>query len=128
MATLGHHTLNTFVLTEMCLLPPQCWATCVLEHWDYCNTQIHSGEEETHTSVSTFLSVGCTIIKLTILLLACKISLVMRIQSMEEKLLWGFIALLAYVWQLLRYFGGLFLSIVHETSLIASPIRGYLGF
>ena len=74
-----------------------------------------------------FLNVGCTIIKLTILLLAFKISLVMRIQSMEEKLLWGFIALLAYVWQLLRYFGGLFLSIVHETCLIASPIRGYLG-
>lgn len=24
MATLGHHTLHTFVLTEMCPLPPQC--------------------------------------------------------------------------------------------------------
>ena len=37
-------TPHTFVLTEMCPLPPQCWATRILKHWDHCNTQINIGE------------------------------------------------------------------------------------
>ena len=40
----------------MCPLPPQCWATRILKHWNYCNTQINFGEGETHTSVSRFLT------------------------------------------------------------------------
>ena len=40
----------------MCPLPPQCWATRILKHWDHWNTQINFGEGETHTSVSRFLT------------------------------------------------------------------------
>ena len=40
----------------MCPLPPQCWATRILKHWNHCNTQINFGEGETHTSVSRFLT------------------------------------------------------------------------
>ena len=40
----------------MCPLPPQCWATRILKHWNHCNTQIKFGEGETHTSVSRFLT------------------------------------------------------------------------
>ena len=36
--------------------PIQCWATCILEHWDDCNTQINTGEGENHTSVSRFMT------------------------------------------------------------------------
>ena len=38
-------TLLTFVFTQCAPLLPQCWATCILEHWDYCNTQINIGKE-----------------------------------------------------------------------------------
>ena len=41
---------------EMCLLPPQCWATRILKHWDHCDTQINIGEGEIDTSVSRFLT------------------------------------------------------------------------
>ena len=38
-------------------LLPQCWATHILEHWDYCNTQINIGEEgESLLSVSRFVT------------------------------------------------------------------------
>ena len=40
----------------MCLLPPQCWATRILKHWDHCDTQINIGEGEIDTSVSRFLT------------------------------------------------------------------------
>ena len=40
----------------MCPLPPQCWATRILKHWDRCNAQINIGEGKTHTSVSRFLT------------------------------------------------------------------------
>ena len=40
----------------MCPLPPQCWATRILKHWDHWNTQINFGEEETHRSVSRLLT------------------------------------------------------------------------
>ena len=36
--------------------PIQCWATCILEHWDDCNTQINTGEGENHSSVSRFMT------------------------------------------------------------------------
>ena len=49
-------TPHTFLLTEVCLLPPQCWATCILKHWDHCNTQINTGEGETDTGVSRILT------------------------------------------------------------------------
>ena len=45
-----------FVLTVMCPLPPHCWATRILKHWDRCNAQINIGERETHASVSRFLT------------------------------------------------------------------------
>ena len=48
--------LNKFVLTVMCPLPPQCWATRILKHWDCCNAQINIGEGKTYTSVSRFLT------------------------------------------------------------------------
>ena len=48
--------LHTVFLSEMCLLPPQCWATRVLTHWNHCDTQINIGEGETDTSVSRFLT------------------------------------------------------------------------
>ena len=37
-------------------LPPQCWATGILKHWDHCNTQINIGEGEMLWSVSRFLT------------------------------------------------------------------------
>ena len=40
----------------MCPLPPHCWATRILKHWDRCNAQINIGERETHASVSRFLT------------------------------------------------------------------------
>ena len=40
----------------MCPLPPQCWATRILKHWNHCNNQIKFGEGETHTFVSRFLT------------------------------------------------------------------------
>ena len=49
-------TFLTFVLTQMCPLLPQCWATHILEHWDDCNTQVNIGEGENHTSVSRFVT------------------------------------------------------------------------
>ena len=51
------HSLFThlFLLKSAHLLP-QCWATCILEHWDDCNTQINIGEGETHTSVPRFVT------------------------------------------------------------------------
>ena len=49
-------TLHTVFLTEMPLLPPQCWATRILKHWDHCDTQINIGEGETDASVSRFLT------------------------------------------------------------------------
>ena len=49
-------TPHTFVLTVMYPLPPQCWATRILKHWDRCNAQINIGEGKTHTSVSTFVT------------------------------------------------------------------------
>ena len=43
--------------TQMCPSPLfQCWATCILEHWDDWNTQINTGEGENHTSVSRFMT------------------------------------------------------------------------
>ena len=49
-------TPHTFVLTVMCPLPPQCWVTRILKHWDRCNAQVNIGEGKTHTSVSRFLT------------------------------------------------------------------------
>ena len=34
----------------------QCWATCILEQWDDCNTQIDIEEGENRTSVSRFVT------------------------------------------------------------------------
>ena len=48
--------LHTVFPPEMCLLPPQCWATRILKHWDHCDTQINIGEGEIDTSVSRFLT------------------------------------------------------------------------
>ena len=40
------HSLFSLLFSLKCApLLPQCWATCILEHWDYCNTQINIGEE-----------------------------------------------------------------------------------
>ena len=49
-------TPRTFVLTVMCPLPPLCWATRILKHWDRCNVQINIGEGKKDTSVSRFLT------------------------------------------------------------------------
>ena len=49
-------TPHTFVLTVMCPLAAQCWATRILKHWDRCNAQINIGEGKTYTSVSRFLT------------------------------------------------------------------------
>ena len=49
-------TPHIFVLTVLCPLPPQCWATRILKNWDHCNAQINIGEGKTHTSVSRFLT------------------------------------------------------------------------
>ena len=48
--------LHTVFPPEMCLLPPQCWATRILKHSDHCDTQINIGEGEIDTSVSRFLT------------------------------------------------------------------------
>ena len=51
------HSLIVISFSLKCApLPPQCWATHILEHWDDGNTQINIGEGETHTSVSRFLT------------------------------------------------------------------------
>ena len=51
------HSLFTHLFSlKSAHLLPQCWATCILEHWDDCNTQINIGEGETHTSVSRFVT------------------------------------------------------------------------
>ena len=52
------HSLFTHLLSlkKSAHLLPQCWAKCILEHWDDCNTQINTGEGETHTSVSRFVT------------------------------------------------------------------------
>ena len=51
------HSLIVLLFSLKCApLPPQCWATHILEHWDDGNTQINIGEGETHTSVSRFLT------------------------------------------------------------------------
>ena len=39
-------TPHTRFLTEVSLLPPQCWATRILDHWDDCKSQINIGEGE----------------------------------------------------------------------------------
>ena len=49
-------TPHTFVLIVMYPPPPQCWATRILKHWNQWNTQLNTGERETQTSVSRFLS------------------------------------------------------------------------
>ena len=49
-------TVHTFVLNQMCPSPSQCWAMCILEHWDDCNTQVNIGEEENEPSVSRFVT------------------------------------------------------------------------
>ena len=51
------HSLFThlFSLKSPHLLP-QCWATCILEHWDTVIPKLTSGEGETHTSVSRFVT------------------------------------------------------------------------
>ena len=48
--------LHSVFPPETCLLPPQCWATRILKHWDHCDTQINIGEGEIDTSVSRFLT------------------------------------------------------------------------
>ena len=51
------HSLFTHLLSlKSAHLLPQCWATCILEHWDDFNTQINTGKGETHTSVSRFVT------------------------------------------------------------------------
>ena len=51
------YTSYWFAPPEMCLLPPQCWATRILKHRDhYCDTQINIWKGETDTSVSRFLT------------------------------------------------------------------------
>ena len=51
------HSFFTHLLSlKSAHLLPQCWATCILEHWDDFNTQINTGKGETHTSVSRFVT------------------------------------------------------------------------
>ena len=51
------HSLFTPLFSLKCApLLYQCWATCILEHWDDCNTKINIREGETQTSVSRFLT------------------------------------------------------------------------
>ena len=51
------HSLFTHLFSlKSAHLLPQCWATCILEYWDDCNTQINIGEGETHTSVPRFVT------------------------------------------------------------------------
>ena len=67
---------------EMCLLPPQCWATRILKHWDHCDTQINIGEGEIDTSVSRFLT---SIVGWGMLQNAEKLwSLVIRVRKLSE--------------------------------------------
>ena len=54
--TIMRFLLHTVFPPEMCLLPPQCWATRTLKHSDHCDTQINIGEGEIDTSVSRFLT------------------------------------------------------------------------
>ena len=46
--------LKEFVLTVMCPLPPQCWVTRILKHWDCCNAQMNWGRENAHKCFKIF--------------------------------------------------------------------------
>ena len=45
MENFAHSPFSPLFSLKCAPLLPQCWATHILEHWDYCNTQINIGEE-----------------------------------------------------------------------------------